>query len=127
LPDAQAPTRPITEMGPGTFTIRRNLPPAQPSKTSIAIDVVIQPKSPERSGRPILIEARSSRDFLTPIRHHRRDAARISRLRLAYGDDIDFVLFLCGYFDGSFLGYTAAEGIDWVWEHRISDFDQLVN
>ncbi len=30
-------------------------------------------------------------------------------------------LFLCGYFDSGYLGYEAAEGIDWVWEHRIDD------
>ena len=30
-------------------------------------------------------------------------------------------LFLCGYFDGAYLGYVAAEGIDWVWGHRIND------
>jgi hypothetical protein len=34
---------------------------------------------------------------------------------------VRFVLFLCGYFDGGYLGYEAAEGIDWVWEHRIDD------
>ena len=32
-----------------------------------------------------------------------------------------FGLFLCGYFDSGYLGYEAAEGIDWVWEHRIDD------
>jgi len=31
------------------------------------------------------------------------------------------ILFLCGYFDSGYLGYEAAEGIDWVWEHRIDD------
>lgn len=28
---------------------------------------------------------------------------------------------LCGYFDSGYLGYEAAEGIDWIWEHRIDD------
>ena len=32
-----------------------------------------------------------------------------------------FNLFLCGYFDGGYLGYEATDGIDWVWEHRIDD------
>jgi hypothetical protein len=36
-----------------------------------------------------------------------------------------FVLFLCGYFDAAYLGYEAAEGIDWIWEHRTKDLDQL--
>ena len=28
---------------------------------------------------------------------------------------------MCGYFDAAYLGYEAAEGIDWIWEHRIED------
>jgi hypothetical protein len=36
-----------------------------------------------------------------------------------------FVLFLCGYFDAAYLGHEAAEGIDWIWEHRPEDLDQL--
>ena len=35
------------------------------------------------------------------------------------------ILLLCGYFDTGYLGYEAAEGIDWVWEHRIGDVDLL--
>ena len=31
----------------------------------------------------------------------------------------------CGYFDAAYLGYEAAEGIDWIWEHRAQDLDQL--
>lgn len=29
------------------------------------------------------------------------------------------------YFGSDYLGYEAAEGIDWVWEHRIDDFAKL--
>lgn len=36
-----------------------------------------------------------------------------------------YILFLCGYFDSGYLGYEAAEGIDWVWEHRIDDFEEF--
>lgn len=39
---------------------------------------------------------------------------------------IDFLLFLCGYFEPGYLGYEAAEGIDWVWEHRPNDFQALL-
>ena len=34
---------------------------------------------------------------------------------------VRYILFLCGYFDSGYLGYEAAERIDWVWEHRIDD------
>jgi type II restriction enzyme len=43
------------------------------------------------------------------------------QLRSTYGKKVQFNLFLCGYFDSGYLGYEAAEGIDWVWEHRIDD------
>jgi hypothetical protein len=42
-----------------------------------------------------------------------------------YGRKARFILFLCGYFDSPYLGYEAAEGIDWVREHRINDLAQL--
>ena len=42
-----------------------------------------------------------------------------------FGKDVPFVLFLCGYFDSGYLGYEAAEGIDWIGEHRIDDLGHL--
>jgi hypothetical protein len=42
-------------------------------------------------------------------------------LREEYGADTQLILFLCGYFNSGYLGYEAAEGLDWVWEHRIDD------
>ena len=50
---------------------------------------------------------------------------KIQQLRKTYGNRIAFDLFLCGYFDSGYLGYEAAEGIDWVWEHRIDDLAQF--
>ena len=38
---------------------------------------------------------------------------------------VTLVLFLGGYFDSGYLGYEAAEGIDWVWEHRPDDFEKV--
>jgi len=46
---------------------------------------------------------------------------KMAQLRGTYGEKVRFILFLCGYFDSGYLGYEAAEGIDWVWEHRIDD------
>ena len=42
-----------------------------------------------------------------------------------FGKSVEFVLFLCGYFNAGYLGYEAAEGMDWIWEHRIEDMKQL--
>jgi hypothetical protein len=49
----------------------------------------------------------------------------VSNLRRQHGEQLQFVLFLCGYFDSGYLGYAAADGIDWVWEHRIDDLVQF--
>ena len=57
--------------------------------------------------------------------HRKEDAVKIAQLQQAYGKDVEFILFLCGYFHSGYLGYEAAEGIDWIWEHRISDLDLL--
>ena len=45
----------------------------------------------------------------------------MQQLRATHGPAVRFILFLCGYFDRGYLGYEAAEGIDWAWEHRIDD------
>jgi len=55
----------------------------------------------------------------------KEEATKVDQLRNALGQGVEFVLFLRGYFDTGYLGYEAAEGIDWVWEHRINDMDLL--
>ena len=70
-------------------------------------------------------EAKSAGDFTNTNKRRKEEAQKINQLRHTYGDDIEFILFLCGYFDSGYLGYEAAEGIDWVWEHRIDDLQEF--
>ena len=74
---------------------------------------------------PILIEAKSAGDFTNVNKRRKEEATKIRQLRGTNGDATQFLLFLCGYFDSGYLGYEAAEGIDWIWEHRIEDLDKL--
>lgn len=60
-------------------------------------------------------------DFTNTNKRRKEEAIKMAQLRSTYGAAICFNLFLCGYFDSGYLGYEAAEGIDWVWEHRIDD------
>jgi len=116
----------ITDMDAGTFAFRVNVPVGSGEKTvNIPIDVVIQPKRPRMSRIPILLEAKSAGDFTNPNKRRKEEATKIRQLRETYGEDASLVLFLCGYFDSGYLGYEAAEGIDWVWEHRMDDLLQL--
>jgi type II restriction enzyme len=91
----------------------------------IPVDVVIQPKSAKLPHLPILIEAKSAGDFTNVNKRRKEEATKMNQLRATFNGNVVFILFLCGYFDAAYLGYEAAEGIDWVWEHRIGDLDQL--
>ena len=117
--------RSITEMKAGTYTFRLNLAVGKALKVNIPIDVVIQPKKPGKSRLPILLEAKSAGDFTNTNKRRKEEATKIHQLQATYGDKVQFILFLCGYFGTDYLGYEAAEGIDWVWEHRIDDLVKL--
>src|SRR5205823_9915406 len=117
--------KPLTEMEPGTYSFRMNLAVGKALKVNIPIDVVIQPKKPRKDRLPILIEAKSAGDFTNTNKRRKEEATKIHQLQATYGPAVPFILFLCGYFGSDYLGYEAAEGIDWVWEHRIDDLAKL--
>ncbi len=117
--------KPLTEMAPGTFTFGMNIRVGKSLKVNIPVDVVIQPKRLRKNRLPILIECKSAGDFTNTNKRRKEEATKVHQLQAAYGKDVLFVLFLCGYFGSDYLGYEAAEGIDWVWEHRIDDLLKL--
>jgi len=112
------------QMQPGTYAFRVNVPvklPRTGKQVNIPADVAIMRRSSKSSEIPLLIEAKSAGDFTNPNKRRKEEATKINQRRDTYSATIQFVLFLCGYFDSGYLGYEAAEGIDWVWEHRIDD------
>ena len=115
----------LTEMEAGTYTFRMNVPVGKALKVNIPVDVVIQPQKLRKDRLPILIEAKSAGDFTNTNKRRKEEATKVHQLKAAYGKTVPFVLFLCGYFSSDYLGYEAAEGIDWVWEHRIDDLVKL--
>lgn len=111
-------------MEPGTFSFRMNVPvklAGGVQSVNIPIDAVVMPKRAKRGGFPIFFEAKSAGDFANTNKRRKEEVTKITQLRSTYGKRVQFHLFLCGYFDSGYLGYEAAEGIDWVWEHRIDD------
>jgi hypothetical protein len=114
----------LTEMPAGTFACRMNVM-VRAGAIKVPMDVVIQPRTPRPNRLPILVEAKSAGDFTNTNKRQKEEAQKIRQIRETFGDETDFILFLCGYFSTRYLGYEAAEGMDWVWEHRISDLDQL--
>jgi len=120
---------PLVQMEPGTFCFHVNVlvRPSKPEAkgVKVPIDAVIQPKKAKLPHLPILIEAKSAGDFTNVNKRRKEEATKINQLKATFGKRVAFVLFLCGYFDAAYLGYEAAEGIDWIWEHRPKDLDQL--
>ena len=120
--------RSYDNMEPGTFSFRMNVPAKQEGtgrQVNIPVDAVIMPKTTRLGDLPLLIEAKSAGDFTNVNKRRKEEAAKMSQLRQSCGADVRYVLFLCGYFDSGYLGYEAAEGIDWVWEHRIEDLEEF--
>ena len=111
-------------MDPGTFTFHLNVPAQQEGNArpvNIPVDAVIMPKGAKAGSMPLLIETKSAGDFANVNKRRKEEAVKAEQLRNTYGRRVRFILFLGGYFDTGYLGYEAAENIDWVWEHRIAD------
>ena len=105
-----------------TFTFHLNVPVKNASQQiKMPIDVVVKRKNTSKKKLPLLIECKSAGDFTNTNKRRKEEATKIEQLKNTYGNEVEFILYLCGYFDTGYLGYEAAEGIDWVWEHRIED------
>lgn len=118
------------DMLPGTFSFHTNVPvylsdDVEDETVNIPVDVLIQPFKANVGDLPLLIEAKSAGDFTNVNKRRKEEATKMQQLRHTFGNDVSYSLFLCGYFDSGYLGYEAAEGIDWIWEHRIDDLYQL--
>jgi hypothetical protein len=113
-----------TEMSRGTYAFRRNVPVMQGDgkAINIPVDTVIMPLNANPGDFPLLVEAKSAGDATNTNKRRKEEVTKYSQLKETYGEGVHFVLFLCGYFNPGYLGYEAADGIDWVWEYRITDF-----
>lgn len=111
----------------GTYSYHLNVPAMQRDGSSVnmPIDVVIKRKDAKNGELPVLIECKSAGDFTNTNKRRKEEATKVEQLKMKYGNKVEFVLFLCGYFDSGYLGYEAGEGIDWIWEHRVEDFRKL--
>jgi len=114
----------FNDMPPATFSFHMNVPvrhEGSVKSVNIPVDIVIMRKKAKKGDLPIFFEAKSAGDFTNTNKRRKEEAMKMTQLHSTYGKKVQFNLFLCGYFDSGYLGYEAAEGIDWVWEHRIDD------
>lgn len=124
---ALSEVRDIRQLLSGTYAHRVTVQGLQAGNESIniPIDAVIMPMSSGVGTLPILVEAKSAGDFTNTNKRRKEEASKVRQLRNAYGSELRFILLLGGYFDSGYLGYEAAEGIDWIWEHRMDDLIKL--
>lgn len=115
------------DMQAGTFAFRLNVTGMKDDRktVNIPVDAVVMPRKAKPSHLPVMIEAKSAGDFANTNKRRKEEATKIGQLRRMHGTAVQYVLFLCGYFDSGYLGYEAAEGIDWVWEHRMADLKEF--
>jgi hypothetical protein len=123
----ESEVRNLRQMLSGTFAHRVNVAAMQEGSVvvNIPIDIVIMPLSATAADLPLLVEAKSAGDFTNTNKRRKEEATKMRQLRNAFGDQVRFILLLGGYFDSGYLGYEAAEGIDWVWEHRMDDLAEF--
>jgi len=116
----------LDKMKPGSFAFRLNVPGLKEDHESvnIPVDAVVLPVKAKPNELP-LIEAKSAGDFTNTNKRRKEEATKVGQLRRRYGKSVRYILFLCGYFDSGYLGYEAAESIDWVWEHRMNDLAEF--
>ena len=116
----------LQQLRPGSYSFRYNVTVEQASGRTvrIPIDAVVARKRSDNP-LPLLIEAKSAGDFTNTNKRRKEEAQKVAQLRATLGPNVSYILFLCGYFNPGYLGYEAAEGIDWVWEHRIADLEQF--
>jgi len=113
----------LLAMPTGTYTFRCNVTVgSRSSPVNIPIDCVIAKHGRQPDELPLLVEAKSAGDATNTNKRRKEEAQKFTQLKDKFGKHVTFVLFLCGYFEPSYLGYEASEGIDWIWEHRIKDF-----
>jgi len=110
---------------PGTYAFFRTVPVAMGRSAFLPVDALIQPTESRMDGLPLLIQAESRSSFQETARHRDAHHETVHGLRMTYGEKVSFTLMLEGYFGADYLGTQAAEGIDWVWQHRLDDLPDL--
>jgi len=121
---------PFNLLPPGTYARHMVVPGSQPEASGgkdvkVQVDLVVMPRDARPGDLPLCIEAKSAGDFTNPNKRRKEEATKFVQLRAKHGDAIRYILLLCGYFNAAYLGYTAAEGLDWVWEHRLEDLAEF--
>jgi XamI restriction endonuclease len=117
--------QPYAKNEPGTYTFGIAVPVAMGTKAMTNVDVLIHRKRSHAGRLPLLLDVKSSENFAMAKKRAGEGGEKLHRLRMTYGRSVTFVQILSGYFDSGYLGKQAAEGVDWIWQHRLNDIEAL--
>lgn len=111
----------------GMYEFGVTLPLTMGTHDRTSFDVLIQRRDSLLGGMPVLLDVRSSATASAARYQRDADAEKLHDLRMTYGESVPYVLMLGGSYDPGYLGTQAAEGIDWVWQHRLNDLDAVLS
>jgi hypothetical protein len=117
----QKPLEGHASMPPGTYDFGVTLPLVMGTYDRVSCDVLIRPEHVALRVAATLLDVRSTPKPTFTSTGRGADAIKLRELRLTYGESVAYLLMLGGSFDPGYLGIQAAEGLDWVWEHRLTD------
>ncbi len=60
-----------------------------------------------------MIECKSAGDFANVNKRRKEEGQKGRQLRTEFGDQLTYLLFICGYFGKTYLQYEAGEQFDW--------------
>lgn len=112
---------PPCKMAPGRFGFGRNVQVVREDgePQNLPVDCVVSPLDEKL---PLAcVELKSAGDFTNVNKRRKEESDKHNALKRTYGVGAVFLLQLFGYFDNRYLGFEAAAGIDWAWDHRLSD------
>ena len=91
----------------------------------VPADVLVRPMRRRPNGLALLIDVQSPTSWRDLKRAVARAVQKQRAIQMTYADRVRYVLVVGGEIDAGALGTLAAEGLDWVWQHRISQLSIL--
>jgi hypothetical protein len=125
-------TDPRRDTKPGEFGFRRSVVGTveNGNELSQSVDVVVKPFGTSDRQLPIFIEAKSMSDVVNPNKRQKEEAQKAASLRRKWerpDDRVNFILLLGGTVPRRYLTVERDSGLDWFWEHRVSDLDLVLS
>jgi hypothetical protein len=123
---------PRCDTKPGEFGFRRSVVGTveNGSELSQSVDVVVKPFGSNDQQLPIFIEAKSMSDVVNPNKRQKEEAQKAASLRRKWerpDDRVNFILLLGGTVPRRYLAVERDSGLDWFWEHRVTDLDLVLS